>query len=237
MADAPSPKARPRVRINCAVSLDGKLAYSGGLRARLSGPKDLARVQRLRAESDAILIGIGTMLMDDPSLRVHWEFLSEKAGHEPLRVIIDSHGRTPPGARVLSDGQPTLMATSRACQREFPAHVDRFRGGEDEVDLPGLLAELARRGVRRLLVEGGSRVIASFLRAGLTDELTVYVAPVLIGGSKAPPLLLGPESHGEEEVVSLKLESAERIDDGVLLSYSVVANRGNPKGHTAPSSD
>lgn len=211
--------ARPEVIVNCAVSADGRLAYAHGKRARLSGPEDLKRVQALRARSDAILVGVGTVLRDDPSLRVHWELLAGPKGTDPLRVVLDTRGRTPPTARVLDTRQPTLIAVASSCEREFPRHIAVFRSPGDSVELPALLAELQRRRVRRLLVEGGSRVIASFLRSGLVAEMTVFVAPMLIGGSTAPSMMAGPETEDERGTVRLALTGADRVDDGLVLTY------------------
>jgi 2,5-diamino-6-(ribosylamino)-4(3H)-pyrimidinone 5'-phosphate reductase len=215
-----APPSRPRVHLNCAVSLDGRLAYAGGKRALLSGPSDLARVQGLRAELDAILVGVGTVLADDPSLRVHWELLHRAPCREPLRVILDTHGRVPPTARVLDGTQRTLLATSAECTRTYPSGVEVLRAGRDEVDLPALLADLGRRGVGSILVEGGAKVLASFLRAGLVDRLTVYVAPVVIGGTTAPPMVGGAETWGPEQAVRLQRGAAVPLDDGFLLSYT-----------------
>ncbi|MCI4353949.1 MAG: dihydrofolate reductase family protein [Thermoplasmata archaeon] len=215
-----SSPARPHVHLNCAVSLDGRLAYAGGRRALLSGPADLARVQVLRSEMDAILVGVGTIVTDDPSLHVHWELLHRPPGREPLRVILDTHGRIPPAAKVLDGSQPTLVATALACGREYPQGVARFRGGVEEVHLRGLLADLAQRGVRSILVEGGAKVLASFLRAGLADAMTVYVAPIVIGGATAPPMVTGDDSAGPEATVRLRRGAALPMDDGFLLSYS-----------------
>lgn len=211
--------------MNCAVSADGRLAYARGRRARLSGPEDLKRVQALRAGCDAILVGVGTVILDDPSLRVHWELLPGPQGADPLRVVLDTHGRTPPAARVLDSRQPTLVAVGSSCRRTFPAHVAVFRSPRPAVDLPALMEELRRRGVRRVLVEGGSQVIASYLRAGLVSRLTVYVAPVLIGGATAPTMMAGLETPDEQGAVPLTLEAVSRLDDGILLTYVPRAGR------------
>ena len=216
---APTP-ARPRIHLNCAVSLDGRLAYAGGRRALLSGPQDLARVQGLRASLDAILVGVGTVIADDPSLRVHWDLLGKAPGRSPLRVVLDASGRTPPTARVLDGSQPTLLVTSVDSRREYPVPVEVFRAGTDRVDLPELLEELVRRGIRSLLVEGGSEVLASVLRAGLVDELTVFVAPVVIGGRTAPTMVAGAETVDTAGAVRLRRGAAVSLDDGFLLSYT-----------------
>lgn len=212
--------SRPWVHLNCAVSADGRLAYSGGARARLSGPEDLERVQRLRAASDAILVGLGTVRLDDPSLRVHWELLHRAPGRAPLRVVLDSHGRTPRSARVLDEGAPTLIATAVGSRRRFPPHIAVVQAGRGRVDLAILLARLRRRGVRRLLVEGGGDVIASFLRGGWVDTMTVYVAPVLIGGPTAPPMVRGPGARGAGETTTLRLARMRRLGAGLLLTWT-----------------
>ncbi len=218
---------RPFVQVNCAVSADGRLAFADGRRARLTGPEDLARVQRLRSESDAILVGVGTVLKADPSLRVHWELLGRSEGPNPLRVVLDSRGRLPDGAKVLDGSSRTLIATSRDCPRRFPPSVEVFAAGSPRVDLVRLLSALEGRGVRRLMVEGGAEVIASFLRASLVDRFTVYVAPILIGGSTAPPLLRGPETVDEAGAIPLRLRAVERLGDGVLLTWEP-----SPRGRT-----
>lgn len=216
----PTPGGRPYVHVNCAVSADGRLAFANGARARLSGPEDLKRVQELRASTDAILVGVGTVLKDDPSLRVHWELLERQEGRHPLRVILDSTGRTPPAARVLHGAQPTLVATAVGCTRSFPKPVEQVALGEGRVDLAKLLEELARRGVRQVLVEGGATVIASFVRARLVDLLTVYTAPLLVGGTTAPPLMTGVETHDASEAAPLLLGKIRRLGEGVLLEWT-----------------
>jgi 2,5-diamino-6-(ribosylamino)-4(3H)-pyrimidinone 5'-phosphate reductase len=210
---------RPFVQVNCAVSLDGRLAFAGGRRAPLSGPQDLVRVQELRAKLGAVLVGVGTVILDDPSLRVHWELLHRPPGPAPVRVCLDGRGRLPPAARLLDGTQPTIVGTTERAKRTYPPLVETIVAGPGpEVDLPLFLTALAGRGLRGVLVEGGAHVIASFLRAGLVDRMTVYVAPVLIGGNTAPSLMAGPESHSPDDWVELLRESAEPLDDGVLIS-------------------
>ncbi len=219
---APSSAAgpRPAVWVNCAISVDGRLAYAHGKRAHLSGPEDLARVQRLRAESDGIIVGVGTIILDDPSLRVHWELIDEPPRSPPIRIVLDSTGRTPAGARVLDGSLPTLIAVSERSKRSFPSEVETVTAGQREIDIAQLWSALYARGLRRLMVEGGARVLASVLRSQLYDRLTVYVAPLLIGGTTAPPLMTGPESPGPEQSVHLELLALERLGDGHLLSYA-----------------
>lgn len=211
--------SRCEVWVNCAVSADGRLAFARGARAALSGPEDLARVQRLRAEVDGILVGVGTVVQDDPSLRVHWDLLGERPGREPTRVIVDSGGRTPATAKVLDQRQPTIVATSQRSRRSFPSHVRTLVVGEDRVDLPALFDLLPGLGIRRLLVEGGAAILSTVAHAGLFDRWTVYYAPRLIGGASAPSMLAGPEVPDLESSVPLELTSVERLGGGFVATF------------------
>lgn len=210
---------RPAVWVNCAVSADGRLAFAGGQRARLSSPEDLLRVQRLRANADAILVGVGTVVLDDPSLRVHWDLLGQPEGRPPIRVVVDASGRTPEKARVLDGTSPTIVATTHGNHRPYPAHVEVIRAGSSAVPLGELFVALGHHGIRRLMVEGGASILASVLRGNLFDRLTIYYAPVAIGGSTAPPMLRGPESGSMEETIALTLESVERVGEGYVATY------------------
>lgn len=210
---------RPEVVLNCAVSMDGRLAFARGARARLSSPEDLARVQRLRAEVDGIVVGVGTVVLDDPSLRVHWELLGRPPGQAPARVVVDGKGRTPDAARVLDTSAPTFVLLSERSRRRFPSHVRTVVAGSDRVDLARAFAELRRLGLRRLLVEGGAAVLASVVREGLFDRWTVYYAPVAIGGATAPSLLAGPESRDFGESVRLRLAGVETLGEGFVATF------------------
>lgn len=204
--------------INAAMSVDGKIAFYDGHPARLSNPDDVARVHRLRAEADAILVGVGTVLKDDPKLTVKPE---HSKGRNPLRVVLDSDGKTPDHAHVLDGSAETLVATTVVCTREF-ARAQVFRAGKDEVDLVALLDHLSQHGVKTLLVEGGSTVIWSLLRLRLADELKVFVSSTILGGHAAPTLTGGPGVRSLEESFRLDLVKAERLGDGLLLEYTVV---------------
>lgn len=221
-----SAERRPAVWANCAASLDGRLAFAGGRRAALSGPEDLARVQRLRAGSDAVLVGVGTVVKDDPSLRVHWELLGEPPGPNPTRIVVDASGRTPASARVLDGSTPTIIATSERSTRAFPAHVRTVVAGASRVDLGQLFTVLYDLGIRTLMVEGGAEILSSVLRAGLFDRFSIYYAPVVVGGATAPPVVSGPETLGPDDVTAFELVGLERLGVGHLATYAPVGRKG-----------
>lgn len=218
---------RPNVIINAAMSADGKISSFSRKQVRISGAEDLARVDALRADSDAIMVGIGTVLADDPSLRVKSEALRqarrEKGKSEsPLRVVADSLASTPPGARVLGDG--CLLAVSRSAPLSRVIGLEKQCQiafcGDRRVDLLQLMEVLRQRGVEKLMVEGGANLNWSLLRAGLVDELYVYMGGLLIGGEKAPSLVDGEGFRGE--FPELKLISLQPMDDGALLKWRVL---------------
>lgn len=209
---------RPRVIINAAMSVDGKIALSDGKAVRLSNEEDLRRVHKLRAEVDAILVGIGTVLTDNPKLTINPAYAS---GRNPMRIVIDSDGRTPSGAHVLDGSTPTIIVTSEESDRTFE-NAEVLRTGKDSINLHTLLENLAKRGVKSLLVEGGSAVIWSFLHEGLADDLKLFVGSRILGGHAAPSLAGGQGVSSLDEAPRLRLERAAQLGDGVLLEYAVV---------------
>jgi 3,4-dihydroxy 2-butanone 4-phosphate synthase/GTP cyclohydrolase II len=184
-------RAWPFVTLAWAQSVDGSIALEAGRGLLLSSAESLVLTHAVRASHDAILVGIETVLADDPQLSVrHWP------GRSPAPVVLDSQLRTPPGARVLGGvgvGRVVRIAcTSVADEARVPALAER--GAEvlrlpawanGWVDLVALMDALGAAGVRRLMVEGGARVLTSFLRAGLGDYAAVTVAPRFLGGLAA----------------------------------------------------
>lgn len=173
----------PFVRCKMAMSLDGRTAMASGESRWVTAPPARADVQRLRARSCAIVTGIGTVLADDPALTVRLD----GARRQPLRVVLDPRLRTPPGARLLREPGATLIVAALAepsaveALRAAGAEVILLPDGAGRIDLPALLAELARREVNELLVEAGATLGGAFLSAGLLDELVLYFAPKLLG--------------------------------------------------------
>lgn len=211
------------VIVNAAMSADGKLASRQREQLRISGEEDFARVDRLRAESDAIMVGIGTVLVDDPSLTRFDRDHRTKTG-VPARVVVDSEGRTPPEAALFeSNGPRYVLTTDRAPTERLAtlraAGATVISAGTERVALSQALSELESAGIERLMVEGGGELIFSLFDADLVDELSLYVGALLIGGRDAPTL-----ADGEGFVAGfpeLTLVDIERLDDGVLLRWTV----------------
>jgi len=206
---------RPHVTINCAMSADGKIGFVTRRQAKISGEEDLRRVHKLRASSDAIVVGIGTVLADDPKLTVKPEYAK---GRNPIRVILDSKGRTPSDSHVLDGKAPSIIFTNRRCNRTFQ-NAEVIRCGDALVDLAGALGVLSKRGVKKVLVEGGEAVIWSFLREGLADDLRIFIGSLILGGKGGPTLAGGSGVTRIDDAIPLKLRRLRKIGNGALLEY------------------
>lgn len=221
----------PFVFINAAMSADGKIASRRRRQFRLSGEADFARVDRLRATCDAVMVGIGTVLSDDPSLTVKSEELRrmrEQRGlpENPARVVVDSGARTPVDADLFRKGrgERIIITTESADERRLALLRERasiITAGVDTVDLRAALEELRRCGYERVMVEGGATLNWSLLAGGLVDEIYTFISNQILGGATAPTLVDGEGYALPEEVVRLRLISAEVFDDGVLVKWSV----------------
>ena len=209
-----------KVTINAAMTLDGKIATARGDSA-ISSKQDLVRVHRLRAGSDAVVVGVSTVLADDPQLSVR-----HVKGKNPARVIVDSRGRTPEDSRLLKTAGK--VRTIVAVTEQAPASnigmmenagAEVIVAGKEQVDLKSLFARLAKMGFRKLLVEGGGELNWSVLSLGLADELIVTVAPRIAGGRLAITLVEGDGFDTIAKGTKLKLSKVERRRDGELVLY------------------
>lgn len=183
----------PWVRVKLAMSLDGHTALANGASQWITGAAARADVQAWRARSSAVLTGIGTLLADDPRLDVR----VEGAWRQPLRVVVDSTLRTPPGARLFEVPGPVLVLGAGNGERGDAlrargAEVQTLPAEQGRPDLRAVLAHLAARGCNEVWVEAGPGLAGSFVQQGLFDELLVYVAPALLGGNARPLLALPP---------------------------------------------
>jgi diaminohydroxyphosphoribosylaminopyrimidine deaminase/5-amino-6-(5-phosphoribosylamino)uracil reductase len=212
---------RPRVTLKAAASLDGKVAAPDGTSQWITGPAARADAHRLRAEADAVCVGAGTALADDPRLTVR---LPGWSGRQPLRVLVDAAGRVAATGHLFDGEAETLVATTPAAPA---AAVDAWKAAGAEVlmceatvgqavDLEDLVRALGERGVLELLVEGGPRLQASLWAAGLADRLVWYLAPLAIGGQGAPGLL-GAGAVTLADARRLRLASVDRFGEDLRL--------------------
>ncbi len=199
-------RRRPYVVWKYAASMDGRVAAADGTSRWISGPAARRQVHDLRAECDAVLVGVGTVLADDPQLTVRAVDGKPMEGPQPLRVVVDTSGRTPAEAKVRDGSAPTWIATAD----------EIGRGADGHVDLTSLLRTLFERNCRQVLLEGGPTVAAAFLRAGFVDRVVAYVAPVLLG---AGPLAAGDLGVGTlADAVRLELDSVEQVGGDVRIA-------------------
>ena len=207
---------KPFVLVNCAMSADGKLAGPERKQVRISSEEDMVRVKNLRKRYDAILVGVGTVIADDPHLTVKNATYEEN----PVRIVLDSHGRIPPEARVLDDCAPTIIVTNNECTKDWGSNVTVIRGGSGRINLTDVLHILAKDlGIENMIVEGGGEVIASFFREKLVDRYSVFVGGLLIGGRTSPTPADG-DGWLAPEGVKLSLDSAEVLGNGALLTFT-----------------
>ncbi|HEY4026184.1 MAG TPA: dihydrofolate reductase family protein [Candidatus Dormibacteraeota bacterium] len=219
----------PYVALSCAMSVDGYIDDAGPERLVLSNDSDLDRVDGERAASDAIMVGAGTVRQDDPRLLVRSparraERLRDGRPASPLRVVLTASGDLDPGLRLFtSAGAERLVycpTTVEPGLRERLGPVAAVIAAGDPVTLATVLDDLARRRVRRLLVEGGTAVFTEFLSAGLADELHLAIAPFLVGDRRAPRFV-GEAAFPHDAGHRMALLEARPIGDVVLLRYAL----------------
>ena len=219
-------EGRPFIVLKAATSLDGRAATHTGHSQWITGEAARADVHAVRNRLDAIAVGVGTVLADDPQLTVR----GVRGGRDPVRVVLDSSLRTPPGARLMPGPHSparVIIATTETAepgrQRRLElagAEVWRMPGHGGQVDVAGLVKRLAAEGLASLLVEGGPTVHASFLEANLADELRLYVAPIVVGGhgrTAGPAWVAGQGAASLNEAHRLGFSSVLRLGDDLCL--------------------
>lgn len=212
---------RPSVIINCAMSADGKIASPTGRQMRISCDEDLQRMYRLRHECDAVLVGIGTIIADDPKLTVKDTYVTHPK--QPVRVVLDTKGRTPSHALVLNDAAKTIIITAKGIRRSYEgSHIEVVECTTDSdgyIDVHCALELLYSRGIRLLLVEGGGTIIWKFLTNKVVDDLYIYIGSCIIGGTRTPTLAEGTGIGNGEHSIPLTIVEVTRLGPGVLIHY------------------
>jgi diaminohydroxyphosphoribosylaminopyrimidine deaminase/5-amino-6-(5-phosphoribosylamino)uracil reductase len=201
---------RPHVTLKAGMTADGKIADVHGSARWITGETARAEAHRQRSECDAIVVGVTTLLRDDPALTVR---LDTPWPREPYRVVLDTAARTPVGARVIAGATPAraLIAVGDAAPpvrvaalEAAGAAVLRCATRDGRIAIEALLAALYEREVRAVLLEGGGEVHAAFLEAGVVDRVALFIAPMLLGGRTAPSVIGGP---GRELKAAIRLDA------------------------------
>ena len=210
-------KSRPYVILSAAMSIDGKIASRKG-RSNLSSKKDLIRVHKLRKTADAILVGKNTINVDDPLLTVRYV-----KGKNPIRIILDPKGSLSAKSRVIQTAKkiPTMLVVSESASRKVERFVTKgvqvIRCGKNRIDLKKLLEILRKKGIKRIVVEGGGTTNWYFFKEKLVDEIVITITPFILGGITAISLV---EGTGFGEIPkSYKLKNIEKIQNEIVLHY------------------
>lgn len=201
-------------------SIDGRIATVTGHSKYINGPAGLAHLHRLRALVDAVLVGIGTAIADDPQLTVR-----RVAGPSPARIVLDPRGRLPSDARILTaDGTQRIVITAEGVRPSLPKDVEiaEIPARAGEIAPAAILTALAGRGFRRVLIEGGAHTVSRFIAAGCLDRLHVMVAPIMFGSGQTG-VTLAPIATADQALRSPM--RAHLIGDEVLLDCDLAAQR------------
>lgn len=222
---------RPFVTAKCAATLDGRIATRTGDSKWVTGPEARGYVHRLRHAVDGILVGIGTVIEDDPRLTTR---LEEGGGEDPVRVVLDTHLRISESAKVLrtDDGSDTILFVGESARAEKP---DKFRRVESAgvrcvemptdaagVDFAALMRYLGGIGVTSLLIEGGSRVMASAFRSGVVDKVCFFYAPKILGGDDGVSICAGKGPRRMKDSIRLRDVRMERFGDDMMIEGYIV---------------
>ncbi len=218
---------RPFVTAKCATSLDGKIATRSGDSRWISSPEARNWAHRLRGQSDAVMVGIGTIIADD-SLLTARDKENKPLGKQPIRIVVDSGLKIPLSAKLFTDNNSIIIATSSNSEkkmtdlRDLGVEVISLPGAGGLVDLSALLDFLGRREITSVLIEGGSELLGSFFDEGLADKVAFCVSPVIIGGKTAIPSVGARGANKLSEAYRLQDVSFETAgQDFIVTGYPV----------------
>ena len=224
---------KPYIILNAAMTLDGKIATKTG-NTEISGQEDLIRVHNIRKNVDAIMVGIGTILSDNPRLTSYR--VSSNKEDNPIRIVADNKARTPLNYKVLNDEAKTIIAVSNLCNeknkncdmdavnraKEISKKVEVFYSSKDYIDLKELMNYLYNKGIKSLLLEGGSELNFSMIKENLVDEIKVCIAPMIVGGKDAKNIFGGEGFDLMKDSVKLKLEKYYPLGKDFIMEYKVL---------------
>ena len=224
---------KPYVILNAAMTLDGKIATKTGS-SEISGPEDLERVHEIRKKADGIMVGIGTVLADDPRLTVH-KIPSSKSDN-PIRVVVDNKARTPIDFRILNDDADTIIAVGSICDENNPnsdedavsrakaisQKADVFYSSKTPVDLVEFMDYLYSKGIRTLMLEGGATLNFSMIKDNLIDEVRICIAPMIAGGRDAKTFFDGEGFDYMKDAVKLELIKSYSCGKDFVMEYKVL---------------
>ena len=224
---------KPYVILNAAMTLDGKIATKTGS-SEISGPEDLERVHEIRKKADGIMVGIGTVLADDPRLTVH-KIPSSKSDN-PIRVVVDNKARTPIDFRILNDDADTIIAVGSICDENNPdsdedavsrakaisQKADVFYSSKTPVDLVEFMDYLYSKGIRTLMLEGGATLNFSMIKDNLIDEVRICIAPMIAGGKDAKTFFDGDGFDYMKDAVKLELVKSYSCGKDFVMEYKVL---------------
>lgn len=215
----------PFITAKFAVSLDGKIATRTGDSRWISGDDARKQVQTLRYTSDAIMTGVNTIMIDDPHLTIRFGNKGGTTKKQPLRVIVDSNGRTPPNARVFGEPGHTLVALgdkaaaeARVRLAEAGAELLEMPSKRGLVDIEKLLKSLGERQITSVLVEGGGTLLGSLFDKGLVDKVVAFIAPAIIGGVDAKTAVAGRGVEKVADSIKLKRVKVERVGEDIMVT-------------------
>lgn len=206
--------------INAAASIDGKISNPSKDQINFSGEEDWMRVDRLRSESDAIMVGVETVLNDNPTLLPH------KYDKKPTRIIADSKARIPPSSKLFEYKGDVVIAVGNSAPKNRKNDLKKkaiiLETSTEKTNLNEVVEYLEKTDHTKLMVEGGGELNYSFLKENVIDKIIIYIAPKIIGGRSSPTLVDGDEELPKD--INIKLESIQRLGEGVLLKWNIKNN-------------